>query len=385
MHKSIKMLFAALAALLLFPGMLFGYNVGADDVLSITVVGMDDISGNYRVSPDGTVSFPMAGEIVAKGKTLEEIKAELTDKLSKRLKNPEIYVNIETPTNDNVFVIGPFSKSGVYTFKTGMGLAEIVARAASVEKLDEFQSAGDIFVEVKSTDGSLYKTPYDDVLSSDYLLKNGDIIRIDMENAVNVNVIGSVKNQGFKRLAGKTGNLVTAIAAAGGFAETADIAHVKVYAPDGSLKIADFTQTVLAGGEGAALENIVLADNSTIIVPEYNLGITVVGWVKKPGFFRIKPGETYRLTEAIAMAGGGVENMARYNEIAVIGPKGTEEDTKVYNYNKYVKLQDMTQNPFVRPGDVVFVPCTRAIDWKTVISTLSNVVRTVRDVDDVLD
>ncbi|MBP5274061.1 MAG: polysaccharide biosynthesis/export family protein [Abditibacteriota bacterium] len=382
MHKPIKMLIAAVAAVLFLPCLLFAYDVGADDVLRIAVVGMNDISGTYRVSPGGTISVPMAGELAVAGKSLGDIKAELTEKLSARLVNPEVYVNIETPTNNNVFVIGPFAKGGAYDIKKGMGLAEVVAMAASVDKLDEYQSVNDVYVEVKSTDGSVFKTKYNDVLSSDYVMKAGDVVRIDMENAINVNVLGSVRLPGFKRLAGNTGNLVTAIAASGGFGENANFAQVKVYSPDGTEKTVDFTKIVMAAGD-SRLEKIVLEDNSTIVVPEYNMGITVVGWVKKPGFFKIRAGETYRLTEAIAMAGGGVENMARYNNIAVIGPKGTEEDTKVYNYNNYVKLQDMTQNPVIKPGDVVFVPCTRSIDWKTVISALSSVVRVVSDVHDI--
>ncbi len=384
MRKLCVLISAALAAVVMLAGSVFAYSVTADDVLRISVVGMDEITGVYRVAPDGTISVPMAGEIPVSGMTLEAIKAELTARLSKRLVNPEVSVNIDTATNNNVFVIGPFAKGGSYDIKTGTGLAELVARAASVEKLDEYQSVNDIYVEVRSRDGSVYKTKYNDVLTSDYVLNPGDIISIDMPGAVNVNVLGAVKVQGHKRLAGNTGNLVTAIAAAGGFADNANFAQVKIYSPAGAVKTVDFTKVVLAAGD-SELENIVLEDNSTIMVPEYNMGITVVGWVKKPGFFKIRAGETYRLTEAIAMAGGGVENMARYNNIAVIGPNGTEEDTRVYNYNNYVKLQDMTQNPVIKPGDVVFVPCTRAIDWKTVIGALSNVVRTVSDVHDIVD
>ena len=377
MRKLSVLISAALAAVIMLAGSAFAYNVTADDVLRISVVGMDEITGVYRVAPDGTISVPMAGEILVTGMTLDEIKAELTQKLSKRLINPEVSVNIDTATNNNVFVIGPFAKGGSYDIKNGTRLAELVARAASVEKLDEYQSINDIYVEVKSRDGSVYKTRYNDVLASDFLLNPGDIISIDMPGAVNVNVLGAVKVQGYKRLAGNTGNLVTAIAAAGGFADNANYAQVKVYSPAGAVKIVDFTKVVLAAGD-SELDNMALEDNSTIMVPEYNLGFTVVGWVKKPGFFKVKYGETYRLTEAIALAGGGVENMARYTNIAVIGPKGTEEDTKVYNYNNYVKLQDMTQNPIINPGDVVFVPFSRAIDW-------SRVVRTVSDVHDIVE
>ena len=78
------LLFGLLLAFLL-PAPVGGqdYVIGPADVLTITIWGHPDLTGDYRVESDGRLSFPLIGQIAAGGHTPREVAASLTDLLGK--------------------------------------------------------------------------------------------------------------------------------------------------------------------------------------------------------------------------------------------------------------------------------------------------------------
>src|SRR3954463_9314397 len=59
------------------------YTVKPGDVLSVAVWKEPDLQGPVLVRPDGTFSFPLAGQIDARGRSVLELQQMLTDKLKK--------------------------------------------------------------------------------------------------------------------------------------------------------------------------------------------------------------------------------------------------------------------------------------------------------------
>ena len=49
------------------------YQIGAQDVLTITVFGETDLSGKYTVEQDGTFTFPLIGRVTAGNVTLRTL------------------------------------------------------------------------------------------------------------------------------------------------------------------------------------------------------------------------------------------------------------------------------------------------------------------------
>jgi polysaccharide export outer membrane protein len=65
------------------PIMAADYKLSVDDQLKITVWGHSDLNQpTILVGPDGTISFPLVGEVKAAGLTTDELKNVLTKKLS---------------------------------------------------------------------------------------------------------------------------------------------------------------------------------------------------------------------------------------------------------------------------------------------------------------
>src|SRR5262245_20638914 len=93
---------ALLAALLVSTGLavaqeLSSYKLGAGDMISIRVLGEDDLRRErIRLSDAGTVSFPILGEIRVKGMTLGALEEHITKGLKGRyLVNPQVTVSID--------------------------------------------------------------------------------------------------------------------------------------------------------------------------------------------------------------------------------------------------------------------------------------------------
>jgi len=70
------------------------YFINDGDQLEISVWQWPDLLRNVVVRPDGKISFPLVGDIQAKGKTLTALDDEITEKLSSFIKSPEVSVMI---------------------------------------------------------------------------------------------------------------------------------------------------------------------------------------------------------------------------------------------------------------------------------------------------
>jgi len=91
------------------------YRVQHGDVIDISVYREQDLARSFRVSGNGTISFPMIGTVNILDKTLPEIEELLAKKLSKYLVNPQITAHIETYSTRQVFVLGEVKNPGAIT------------------------------------------------------------------------------------------------------------------------------------------------------------------------------------------------------------------------------------------------------------------------------
>ena len=88
------------------------YKVNPGDVLSVSVWKEEGLQTELLVRPDGKFSFPLAGDIVARGHSVNEITAELTEKLSKYIPDPVVSVSIIQISGNKVYVIGQVNRPG---------------------------------------------------------------------------------------------------------------------------------------------------------------------------------------------------------------------------------------------------------------------------------
>ena len=95
------------------PGLdLLTYKVGPEDVLEVTVWKEEGLKKESLVRPDGGISYPLVGEVQAAGKTVLEIREELTRRLEKFIADPVVSVSILKVGSHRVYVIGRVTRPG---------------------------------------------------------------------------------------------------------------------------------------------------------------------------------------------------------------------------------------------------------------------------------
>jgi polysaccharide export outer membrane protein len=133
------------------------YQIGTDDVLTISVWHETDLSRNVPVRPDGRISVPLVGDIQAAGKTALELQGELKLALSKYIKSPEVTVIVSDIRSRRVNVIGEVTRPGTFPLTQSMGVLDALAEAGG---LRDFAKKKNIYVLRVMPDGTRQRLDY---------------------------------------------------------------------------------------------------------------------------------------------------------------------------------------------------------------------------------
>jgi polysaccharide biosynthesis/export protein len=110
-----------------------GYKIAPLDKLTIKVLKMEDLSGEYNVDLAGNISMPLIGEVRAVNLTTAQLDQELTAKLGEKyLENPDVSVGIKESTSRVVTVDGEVREPGSYATIGPTSLMRAVAQAKGV-------------------------------------------------------------------------------------------------------------------------------------------------------------------------------------------------------------------------------------------------------------
>ena len=90
------------------------YLIGAGDRIQIFVWEEQNLNISIPVRPDGRITVPLAGEIMAAKKTTSKLANEIKQKLIKYIKTPTVTVILSDMRSNVAYATGGVSKSGVY-------------------------------------------------------------------------------------------------------------------------------------------------------------------------------------------------------------------------------------------------------------------------------
>lgn len=102
------------------------YTIGPEDRLKITVFGEQELSADYRVGSDGTIAFPLIGDVNVEGLTIRQTEEAIRERLKQGfLKKPS--VSIEIAESRPFYILGEVRRPGSYNYIAGMNVLQAVA------------------------------------------------------------------------------------------------------------------------------------------------------------------------------------------------------------------------------------------------------------------
>lgn len=115
-------------------GAISNYRLGSGDVITIQVLGEDDLKRErIRLSDAATISYPILGEIRLFGKTVGELETLIRNGLKDRyLLNPQVTVTIVEYRN--FFINGQVEKPGGYPYMPGLTVRKAVSIAGGFKE-----------------------------------------------------------------------------------------------------------------------------------------------------------------------------------------------------------------------------------------------------------
>jgi polysaccharide export outer membrane protein len=118
------------------------YRICVNDEVDIRVRNQPDLDDVVTVRPDGKISVPRVGSVLAEGKTIEELESELRDSLEKVVAQPEVSVSLRQFHSDIYYEGETMKRIGLKNLE---GISVIVRTAERrVYVMGEVKGAGQI-------------------------------------------------------------------------------------------------------------------------------------------------------------------------------------------------------------------------------------------------
>jgi protein involved in polysaccharide export with SLBB domain len=111
-------------------------SLGVGDTFEVRVFGEPDLTGNYRVGPEGNITFPLAGLIKVEGLGAQGAAKKIAEHLADGiLRNPQVTVMVKEQTSKKVVVMGQVAKPGTYVYTPSMSILEAITAAGGFTQI----------------------------------------------------------------------------------------------------------------------------------------------------------------------------------------------------------------------------------------------------------
>jgi polysaccharide export outer membrane protein len=206
------------------------YRIGVGDQILVTIWEHPQLtnpgttqnldSASRLVREDGTMFYPYAGNVQAAGKTVEELRKELTSKLARFLSSPQVDVSLARTNSQRVAFSGAFiNKTPINLSVVPVSLDEALGRATVESEKADFSNL------TLTRDGQVYVFDLDKLTQmgaplADVYLKPGDSIHLPYNDQKKIYLMGELRQPRSLTYRTSTISLADAIGQGGGNVQT---------------------------------------------------------------------------------------------------------------------------------------------------------------------
>lgn len=108
------------------------YVLQAGDLVNVSVWREPDLDRTLLIRPDGGISFPLAGDLMAAGKTVDQLTSDIVAKLTQYIPTPVVTVTLQENLGNRIYVAGRVARPGVYLVNQAVTVVQALAMAGGV-------------------------------------------------------------------------------------------------------------------------------------------------------------------------------------------------------------------------------------------------------------
>lgn len=246
------------------------YQVHAGDQLAVQVYGDSTLTQTVTVLPDGSIEYPLIGQVPVGGLTPVGVEKVLKQRLTKYVKHPVVTVMIAQQGQPNVLVLGNVKTPGKYTLRSGARLTDAIAAAGGLGEVNG------LLPNARVSDGTqqietvpLQKLLHDGDTALDLPVQEGTVVYIPGPMQFDVEVVGAVDHPG-QIVLNQGDRLSMAIAKAGNSATAqADLNNIRLVRTLADGKSATYKINLYRALEqGQTSYDVALEKGDVIYVPQ---------------------------------------------------------------------------------------------------------------------
>ncbi len=155
------------------------YLLQPGDVLQVSVWKEPELQSEVIIRPDGALSFPLAGDVQAAGRGVDQLRAELETRLRKLVPEATVSVAIKVIAGNRIYVLGKVTRPGDYAINRPTDVMQAISLAGGTTP---FADVNDIRILRRTGDHELaIRFRYGDVerghaLEQNIVLQGGDTV-----------------------------------------------------------------------------------------------------------------------------------------------------------------------------------------------------------------
>jgi polysaccharide export outer membrane protein len=155
------------------------YLLQPGDELEISVWKETDLTQSVFIRPDGGISFPLAGDLPAAGRSVAELTAALEKRIRRYEPDAVVTVMVKSPVGNRVYVIGKVNKPGDFALNRPIDVMQALSLAggatpfANTNHIRVLRREGTHLISIAFRYGDVQRGKR---LDQNILLKSGDTV-----------------------------------------------------------------------------------------------------------------------------------------------------------------------------------------------------------------
>jgi polysaccharide export outer membrane protein len=146
------------------------YIIGPDDVLTVVFWRDKDLTGDVTVRPDGMITVPLINEVMAAGRTPDQLRRVLQEMAAKYIEDPNAAVVVKEINSRKVYITGMVNKIGAYTITAPTTVLQLITMAGGLQDFADEENI--VVVRTENGKQTSYQFNYKDVVKRRRLQQN---------------------------------------------------------------------------------------------------------------------------------------------------------------------------------------------------------------------